>query len=58
MAEHAIGTVRSDPGDVVGLSMWLANAIVGPVSGDDVRGRRTPSGARVVAVRDGWSVGR
>ena len=35
MAEHTIGTGRCDPCDLVGLSVWLANTIVGPISKDD-----------------------
>ncbi len=35
MAEHTIGAGRSDPTDLVGLSVWLANTIVGPISKDD-----------------------
>ena len=35
MAEHSIGTGRSDPTDLVGLSVWLANTVVGPISRDD-----------------------
>jgi len=35
MAEHTIGTGRSDPADLVGLSVWLANTIVGPISKED-----------------------
>ena len=29
MAEHSISTGRSDPADLAGLSVWLANSIVG-----------------------------
>ena len=54
MAEHTISTGRSDPADLVGLSVWLANTIVGPISKDD---GYTPVGVlqRVVAtaLRDG-----
>ncbi|MCB0995943.1 MAG: hypothetical protein KDB21_12675 [Acidimicrobiales bacterium] len=54
MAEHTISTGRSDPADLVGLSVWLANTIVGPISKDD---GYTPLGVlqRVVAtaLRDG-----
>jgi len=32
MAEHSISTGRSDPADLAGLSVWLANSIVGPIS--------------------------
>lgn len=48
MAEYTISTGRSDPADLLGLSVWLANTIVGPVSKDD---GYTPLGAiqRVVA---------
>lgn len=42
MAEHTISTGRSDPSDLVGLSVWLANTIVGPL-GKDVG--YTPLGA-------------
>lgn len=42
MAEHAISTGRSDPTDLVGLSVWLGNTIVGPISKDD---GYTPLGA-------------
>ncbi len=35
MAEHTISTGRSDPSDLLGLSVWLANTIVGPISKDD-----------------------
>jgi hypothetical protein len=42
MAEHTISTGRSDPGDLVGLSVWLANTIVGPISRED---GHTPLGA-------------
>ncbi len=48
MAEHTISTGRSDPADLLGLSVWLANTIVGPILRDD---GYTPLGAlqRVVA---------
>ncbi len=48
MAEHTISTGRSDPSDLRGLSVWLANTIVGPIGKDD---GYTPLGAlqRVVA---------
>lgn len=52
MAEHTIGTGRSDPADLVGLSAWLANTIVGPLSRED---GSTPVGAlrlRVAGVLD------
>jgi len=42
MAEHTISSGRSDPSNLVGLSVWLANTIVGPVG--KVRGY-TPLGA-------------
>lgn len=42
MAEHTISTGRSDPDDLVGLSVWLAKTIVGPISRDD---GSTPLGA-------------
>lgn len=35
MAEHTISTGRSDSTDLLGLSVWLANTIVGPISKDD-----------------------
>lgn len=43
-----ISTGRSDPADLLGLSVWLANTIVGPISKDD---GYTPLGVlqRVVA---------
>jgi hypothetical protein len=48
MAEHTISTGRSDPADLLGLSVWLANTIVGPISKGD---GYTPLGVlqRVVA---------
>lgn len=48
MAAHTISTGRSDPADLLGLSVWLANTIVGPISKDD---GYTPPGVmqRVVA---------
>ncbi len=48
MAERTISTGRSDPADLLGLSVWLANTIVGPISKDD---GYTPLGVlqRVVA---------
>ena len=48
MAEHTTSTSRSDPADLLGLSVWLANTIVGPISKDD---GYTPLGVlqRVVA---------
>ena len=48
MAEHTISTGRSDPTDLLGLSVWLANTIVGPISKED---GYTPIGVlqRVVA---------
>jgi hypothetical protein len=51
-AEHTISAGRSDPADLVGLSVWLANAIVGPISRDD---GSTPHGSlqhRVAAALD------
>jgi hypothetical protein len=42
MAEHTISTGRSDPDDLVGLSVWLASTVVGPISRDD---GSTPLGA-------------
>ena len=35
MAEHTISTSRSDPCDLLGLSVWLANTIVGPIGKHD-----------------------
>jgi len=48
MAEHTISIGRSDPADLLGMSVWLANTIVGPISKED---GYTPFGAlqRVVA---------
>lgn len=48
MAEHTISTGHSDPDDLLGLSVWLADTIVGPISRDD---GSTPRGAldRIVA---------
>lgn len=50
MAEHTISSGRSDPADLLGLSVWLANTIVGPINTDD---GSTPLGAiqNVVAAR-------
>ena len=48
MAEHSIGNGRTDPADLLGLSVWLANTIVGPLSKDD---RFTPLGALQRVVR-------
>lgn len=42
MAEHAIATGRNDPADLVGLSVWLADTIVGPLTERD---GYTPVGA-------------
>lgn len=42
MAEHAINTGHSEPEDLVGLSVWLSDTIVGPISRDD---GSTPLGA-------------
>lgn len=42
MAEHTISTGRSGPDDLVGLSVWLADTIVGPISRAD---GSTPLGA-------------
>ena len=57
MAEHTISTGRSDPADLLGLSVWLANTIVGPISKDD--GHR-PFGVlqRVVATSSPTTEGR
>ena len=47
MAEHTISTGCSDPTDLLGLSVWLANTIVSPISKDD---GYTPLGVlRVIA---------
>ena len=48
MAEHTISTGHSDPDDLLGLSVWLAGTIVGPISRD---AGSTPLGVleRVVA---------
>lgn len=48
MAEHTISTGGSDSSDLLRLSVWLANTIVGPIGKDD---GYTPLGAlqRVVA---------
>jgi hypothetical protein len=48
MAEHSVSTGHSDPDDLIGLSVWLAGTIVGPISRDD---GYTPRGVldRVVA---------
>lgn len=35
MAEHTISTGRSDPADLIGLSVWLAKSIVGPIPKED-----------------------
>jgi hypothetical protein len=35
MAEHTISAGRSDPANLVGLSVWLANTIVGPIAKED-----------------------
>ena len=42
MAEHTASTGRSDRADLLGLSVWLADTIVGPISRDD---GYTPLGA-------------
>lgn len=52
MAEHTISTGRTDPDDLVGLSVWLANTIVGPVSRDD---GSTPFGAFQNASQRLWT---
>ena len=48
MAEHAVDARRCDAHDLIGLSVWLADTIVGPISKDD---GYTPLGAlqRLVA---------
>ena len=48
MAEHSIGNGRADPADLLGLSVWLADTIVGPISRDD---GFTPLGALQRVVR-------
>ena len=53
MAERTISTGRSDPTNLLGLSVWLANTIVGPISKDN---GYTPLGILqnlVAATRDG-----
>ena len=35
MTEHTINTGGSDPADLLGLSVWLANTDVGPALKDD-----------------------
>lgn len=35
MAEHGIGRGSRDPRDLLGLSVWLADTIVGPLTKDD-----------------------
>ena len=35
MAAHTISTGRSHPCDLLGLSVWLANTIVGPIGTHD-----------------------
>ena len=53
MAEHAISTGHAEPEDLVGLSVWLADTIVGPISRDD---GSTPLGAlqnRVARIMNG-----
>jgi hypothetical protein len=52
MAEHTIGTGRSDPADLVGLSVWLANTIVGPLSSEEGSTPRGALGQRVAAALD------
>jgi hypothetical protein len=49
MAEHSFSTGRNNPGDLLGLSCWLADTIVGPLTKGD---GYTPLGAlqRLVAV--------
>ena len=42
MAEHSVRTGYSDPGDLLGLSCWLADTIVGPLTKGD---GYTPVGA-------------
>ena len=48
MAEDSIGSCRADPADLLGLSVWLADTIVGPISKDD---GYTPLGALQRVVR-------
>ena len=46
MAEHAFSTGHADPNDLVGLSCWLADTIVGPLTKGDgytAFGRALPS---------------
>jgi hypothetical protein len=42
MAEHSMRTGHSHPGDLLGLSCWLADIIVGPLTKGD---GYTPVGA-------------
>lgn len=35
MAEHSLSTGRFDPGDLLGVSCWLADTIVGPLTKGD-----------------------
>ena len=48
MAEHSIDHGLTDQADLVGLSVWLADTIVGPISKDD---GHTPLGALQRVVR-------
>ena len=48
LAEDSIGGGRADPADLLGLSVWLAATIVGPISKDD---GFTPLGALQRVVR-------
>ncbi len=48
MVEHSIGDGRADPADLLGLSVWLADTIVGPILKDD---GFTPLGALQRVVR-------
>ena len=53
MAEHTISTGRSDPADLVGLSVWLASTIVGPLSREDGSTPHGALGRRVAAAFGG-----
>ena len=48
LAEDSIGNGRADPADLLGLSVWLADTIVGPILKDD---GFTPRGALQRVVR-------
>ncbi len=48
VAESSIGTGRSDPADLVALSVWLTSTTVGPIRRDD---GSVPLGAPAPGVR-------